>query len=133
MSESRPLWSANDLKRLLVLGGGGAAAYLVPRSADRPIARLLMTIRKLRDSAETRRIAGGMGSALACGQEAARDLAEAHARMRIEDMWGRVRGVRPFGWRPEVRTSPLTRNTPPDASPTCWKIAGRPWSLHNRI
>jgi lauroyl/myristoyl acyltransferase len=36
-------------------------------------------------------------------------LAEEYVLMRLEDMWGRVRGVRRFGWRPRVEIEGLER------------------------
>jgi lauroyl/myristoyl acyltransferase len=41
----------------------------------------------------------------ACGDP--RQLAEEYVAMRLEDMWGRVRGVRRYGWRPAIEIEGL--------------------------
>jgi lauroyl/myristoyl acyltransferase len=46
---------------------------------------------------------------LADAQPTPRAIAEQHILMRLEDIWGRLRGMRRFGWRPHIEWEGLER------------------------
>lgn len=97
------LFSLKDVRSLLMLSAGSVVATAVPSRWDGMAAEgLLRAYRALR-AKETSEIAALMARTLP--SDPSRDwqaLAEAHARMRLEDFWGRLRDIGPLRWRPTI-------------------------------
>jgi lauroyl/myristoyl acyltransferase len=104
-----PLLGWQDLRRLGALEAGAAASLLWPRRWD--VALMEAWFRLYRKAAPSTldRVAARMRSHLPAGQRdetELRLLAEQHVRSRLEDMWGRVRGLR-RGFRPRIEAEGL--------------------------
>lgn len=104
-------WAAlADVARIGGLAGGALASFLVPSSLDAPAAAFLVRARQRFLPASLRRISAKMRRALPPGHlddpgQAARNF----WLMRLEDTFGRSRGVRRMGWRPQMRIDGLDR------------------------
>jgi lauroyl/myristoyl acyltransferase len=99
-----------DVRQLAGLLGGSMAAAIVPRRWDPAVVGLLRSLQRACFPKALDQLAGKMARVLpadACNEP--RPLAEEYATMRLEDMWGRVRGVRRHGWRPTIETEGLER------------------------
>lgn len=93
-----------DIPRILSLFLGFVATALVPRRLDGSISNILSVICMAFDRRRIRRIARTIE--LRLGQQLnGRDpvaLARDHYHMRIEDGWGRLRGLHRDGWQPRI-------------------------------
>ena len=99
-----------DIRRIGGLVGGTALSYAVPQSMDATWAALLDRASRTLFPGNVRRLSARMGRAL--GVESSFDFdaaARAFWLMRLEDSWGRARGLRRLGWRPRVRIEGLDR------------------------
>lgn len=96
--------SGRDIPRLVALSIGYLGTALVPRSQDRRIATILSTLALRFRRAHTLRVAEVLERRLGIHLDG-RDplqIAEDHARMRIEDGWGRLRALHRQGWAPSI-------------------------------
>jgi lauroyl/myristoyl acyltransferase len=99
-----------DIRRSAVLAGGAAAAVFVPQGWDPLVVEFLWRLYFFGFQKTLSRISSKMAGVLPENPENSFPaLAEEFVRMRLEDMWGRVRGVRRFGWRPVIETEGLER------------------------
>lgn len=111
MKPLSPLLRWPDLRRLGALTAGVAADFLWPRRWDVVLLdawfgvyRLVATHTVDQLAARMRRRLPAPGDGSDVGHRA---LAEDHVRGRIEDMWGRVRGLRRHGYRPSIEVEGL--------------------------
>lgn len=99
-----------DFRRLCGLTGGTLASAFIPQSADGAFAAKLQKVIQRLSPSTLESIERKMRCALPA--EAGMDHSEAarrFVRMFVEDAWGRSRGVRRFGWRPDVRIEGLEK------------------------
>lgn len=89
--------------------GGAALSCLVPQALDLRLIALLDRVSAAFEPAEARDLAARMRRAIDDPAFDAQAAARAFLRMRLEDSWGRARGMRRFGWRPRVRIQGLNR------------------------
>jgi lauroyl/myristoyl acyltransferase len=99
-----------DIRRLAGLLGGSLAAAFVPQRWDPAAVRLAQSVHRACFPKELDQVGEKMARVLParscsdCGR-----LAEEYATMRLEDMWGRARGVWRHGWRPAIEIEGLER------------------------
>jgi predicted LPLAT superfamily acyltransferase len=107
--ESAPLLRWPDLRRLGALAVGGAAACVVPRRWDVGLTTAWFELYRVLAAGTIDRIAARMERHLPGPPPGGshRAAAERHVRARIEDMWGRVRGLRRHGFRPAIEVEGL--------------------------
>ena len=99
-----------DVTRIAGLAGGALASYLVPPSIDAATAAFLVRMRQRWLPGSLRRVSEKMRRALPVECLADPDeAARAFWLMRLEDTWGRARGVRRLNWRPQVRIEGMDR------------------------
>jgi len=99
-----------DVRRLAGLLGGAAISLLIPQRMDPAVARAIHAAVNLLGRRLHRRIADNMRRALPPDPGFDADAAaDAFLLMFVEDAWGRSRGVRRFGWRPQVRVEGMDR------------------------
>ena len=98
-----------DLGDLGVLGVGGLSAALTPAVLDGVMAELLTVASLANDRTRLRTVADRIETGLPerCGQ--GERIARQLARMRMEDFWGRLRGIGPREWLPEIEVEGLER------------------------
>lgn len=90
--------------------GGTVAAALTPQGWDPAIASILVRLYAVAAPRTVDRVATNMAAVLPPSTALQpRKLAADYLRMRLEDMWGRLRGMRRFGWRPEIEIEGLER------------------------
>lgn len=108
-SDNIESWASRaDFARLAVLVAGGAVTMLTPSQWDSAILRMLFRLYAGVRGSNIDRIAARMNAVLPSMVDA-RGTAEEHVRMRLEDAWGRLRGVRRNGWRPRIEIEGLDR------------------------
>jgi lauroyl/myristoyl acyltransferase len=108
--EPAGLFRWGDIRKLSALGLGALVSAPLPERWDPATAELLFRLHRAAFPREIGRLQKNMARALpGHSPSALRGLAEAHIRMRLEDMWGRVRGIRRFGWNPAVELEGLDR------------------------
>ena len=90
--------------------GGAALSYVIPQALDPAWTAFLDRAAQPLLAGPMARLAAKMARALppGVGRDFRREAGE-HWRMRLEDAWGRARGVRRLGWRPQVRIAGLER------------------------
>jgi len=99
-----------DLRKLAALTGGAVAAAVTPHRWDPAVANILVRLYVVVASRTVGRVATKMTAVLPPSTtRQPRKLAFDYLRMRLEDMWGRLRGMRRFGWRPEIELEGLER------------------------
>jgi lauroyl/myristoyl acyltransferase len=99
-----------DLRRIFVLAGGGLLAQLVPERASRSVTSILLRAYRLLHGQTMRSLEDKIRKALPADTQAQpHAIAERHILMRLEDIWGRLRGMRRFGWRPHIEWEGLER------------------------
>lgn len=99
-----------DIRRIAVLTAGGLATACVPETASPAAARLLLRLYRAVLPSTLQSIEAKMRTALPSDLwPNAKEVAEAHVLMRLEDMWARLRGMRPFGWNPHIEWEGLDR------------------------
>lgn len=99
-----------DLRRLALFTGGGLASQLVSEKLSPAVARSLFALYKQFPGNTLDSLERKMRRALPVeAWPDARAIAEAHALMRVEDMWGCLRGMRTFGWNPQIEWEGLDR------------------------
>lgn len=99
-----------DLKKLGVLTGGAVAGAVTPQSWDPAVANTLVRLYELLGSRNVDRVATKMAAVLPPSTTLQpRKLALDYFRMRLEDTWGRLRGMRAFGWQPEIEIEGIER------------------------
>lgn len=91
-----------DVRRAIVLAGGGFAANCVPQAAAPAVVRALLALYRVVLAGTVRSLESKMGRVLRTDGPAALKAAEDHIEVRLEDMWGRLRGMRRYGWQPEI-------------------------------
>ena len=97
------LCSFDDVHRLVSLLVGGAVAGLLPRALDEAAADFLMRVHPATQPRKLGELAGLMAEVLSPYRtEDWTALANEHARTKLEDYWGRFRGVGPRGWHPPI-------------------------------
>lgn len=105
-----PLACRSDVARLAVLVAGGAAAMVAPGRWDPAISNILFRLLVRTAPHKIDRVAEHMSAALPASMlQDPRAAAEEHYRMRLEDGWGRVRGMRRHGWQPRIEMEGLER------------------------
>ena len=107
-STQEGLLCLRDVRRLAVLAGGAIAAVFVPQRFDPKVIQFLRAVHRTLFPKALDRLAEKIATALP--PNAGRDpraLSEEYTTMRLEDMWGRVRGLRRFGWRPDIEIEGL--------------------------
>ncbi len=96
--------------RVAGLAGGAALSLVIPQSVDRAWTSFLDRATRSLQAGELRRLGRRMRQALPAEADFDADAAaRAHWRMRLEDTWGRMRGMRAYAWRPQVRLEGLER------------------------
>ncbi len=99
-----------DLRRIAGLLGGAAVSMLIPQRMDSAAASTIQALMAQLSPSTRRRIAGRMRRTLPPDPSFDADAAaDAFLRMFVEDAWGHSRGVRRFGWNPEVRVEGMER------------------------
>ncbi len=99
-----------DVRRICVLTCGGLLAQFVPARASVTVTRILFRAHRLLLPQTARTLEEKIRKALpADTQSSPRAIAEQHILMRLEDIWGRLRGIRRFGWRPQIEWEGLER------------------------
>ena len=99
-----------DLTRIGGLLGGAALSFAIPQPLDARFTTALSRALQALRPGSVRSVAERMQRSL--GAEASFDAeraAQAFERMRLEDSWGRARGMRRSGWRPDVRIEGVDR------------------------
>ncbi len=92
-----------DLPRVAALGVGGVAAVLTPRRFDPAVAEMLTRLHQVAAPRTAERVYARMRATLpALPDQEAREATRAWTRMRLEDTWGRLRGLRRRAWHPEI-------------------------------
>jgi predicted LPLAT superfamily acyltransferase len=93
-----------DLRRLGALSVGAVASALLPRSWDDRFAEAWFRAYRALAPETLDRVVARMARHLPAPppEAALHALAEDHVRARIEDMWGRMRGLHRRGWRPAI-------------------------------
>jgi lauroyl/myristoyl acyltransferase len=101
------LFSWSDVARLAKLLTGGLAAALIPHRYDDSAAELLLRFYPAARPVKIAELAATMADALSARRSGDwQALAEEHARMAVEDSWGRFRGIgQPGRWRPTIEFS----------------------------
>jgi len=104
------LLTGQDVRRICVLTCGGLLAQLVPERASRSVTHILFRAYRLLLPQTVQAVERKIRKALpADTQPDPHTLAEEHIRMRLEDIWGRLRGLRRFGWSPHIEWEGLER------------------------
>jgi lauroyl/myristoyl acyltransferase len=99
-----------DLRRIGVLACGGVLAQLIPARASRFLTHILLSAYRLLLARTVRDLEEKIRKALpADTQPRPHAIVEQHILMRLEDIWGRLRGMRRFGWRPYIEWDGLER------------------------
>jgi lauroyl/myristoyl acyltransferase len=99
-----------DVRRICVLACGGLLAQFVPARAAACVTRILLRGYQLFLGQTVRDLEGKIRKALpADSRPDPRAIAKQHVLMRLEDIWGRLRGIRRFGWRPHIEWEGLER------------------------
>lgn len=99
-----------DVRRICVLTCGGTLAQFVPERASRSVTHILLHAYRLLLAQTVRTLAQKIRNALPADTHSGpRAIAEQHIVMRLEDIWGRLRGMRRFGWRPHIEWEGLER------------------------
>ena len=99
-----------DIRRLAGLLSGSLAAAFVPQRWDPAVVRLARSVHRACFPRALDQVGEKMARVLpagACGD--CSRLAEEYATMRLEDLWGRARGVWRYGWRPAIEIEGLER------------------------
>ena len=92
-----------DVRRIWTLTCGGLLAQFVPERASASVSRILFRAYKLIRNQTILDLEGKIRKALpANSRPDPRAIAEQHILMRLEDIWGRLRGMRRFGWHPHI-------------------------------
>ncbi len=102
-----------DILRLGKLLTGGLVAALTPYRFDQAAADTLLRLHPATRSGSTAELSALMAKTLAHRRSGDwQALADEHARMTIEESWGRFRGMGPGRWRPTIEFSgePHVRN-----------------------
>ena len=112
-SRETTLLQCSDIRRITVLVGGGLATSWVPEAAPPTAARALLGLYRYLQPTTLQNLEAKMRTALpASAWPNPHEVAEAHVLMRLEDMWGRLRGMRRFGWHPRIEWEGLDRLEP---------------------
>lgn len=99
-----------DLRKLAALTGGSVAAAVTPQSLDPAVASSLLRLFGIVASRSVEMVATRMAAVLPpSATREPRKLAFDYFRMRLEDMWGRLRGMRRYGWQPEIEIEGMER------------------------
>ena len=99
-----------DLRRIGVLLCGGLISQFVPERASATVTYGLLRAYRLLFAQTMCALEEKMRKALPGDtQPGPRAIAEQHILMRVEDIWGRFRGMRRFGWRPHIEWEGLER------------------------
>ncbi len=107
---SIPWVCSADLRRLASFGVGGAAAALTPQRFDAVIADVLSRLYTFVSPHTADRIAEAMSATLPAPHTVEpRRAAAACLRMRLEDGWGRLRGLRRLAWHPAIDLEGIER------------------------
>lgn len=103
-SSDVPTASWPDIRRLLLLCTGYLGTPLIPSRFDRSVVEAFVRLHRFASQRKIERLARKMSEVLDLPADGAggRVLAEEHYRMRIEDGWGRLRGLHPRGWTPKL-------------------------------
>ena len=89
------------------------ATTCVPEQASPTAARVLLGLYRYLQPTTLQNLEAKMRIALpADAWPNPHEVAEAHVLMRLEDMWGRLRGIRRFGWNPRIEWAGLNRLKP---------------------
>ncbi len=92
-----------DLRRIGALATGGVLAQVIPTGAAPALTRGLLRAYPLLFAETVRELEEKIRKALPAGTHPdPRAIAQDHILMRLEDVWGLLRGMRRFGWRPEI-------------------------------
>lgn len=99
-----------DVRRISVLAGGALFAQFVPERASRFVTRILLRAYRLFFAQTVQNLERKINAALpTAAQPGPQVIAQQHILMRLEDIWGRLRGIRRFGWRPHIEWEGLER------------------------
>lgn len=102
-SKSTGLCAWRDIRRIAVLAGGGLFAQFVPVRASPFVTRLAHRAYGVLGARTVRDLEDKIRKALPADTHPdASAIAQQHILMRLEDIWGLLRGMRRFGWRPEI-------------------------------
>ncbi len=99
---TRELFRLEDIRDFLALAAGGILATAVPAALDEAASAALLGLHRTLRPAELTAVAERIAAALPERRAEAPRLAAAHALMRLEDTWGRLREIGPRKWRPEI-------------------------------
>lgn len=111
-SESAPsgVFAWEDVRRIVALACGGLLAQLVPARSSEFVTRLLHRVYSALLAQNVRDLEQKIRKALpADARPDARAIADQHILMRLEDLWGLLRGMRRFGWSPHIEWDGLER------------------------
>jgi lauroyl/myristoyl acyltransferase len=99
-----------DVRRICTLACGGMLAQFVPARASTSVTRILFRSYHLLLPQTFRDLEEKIRKALPPNSRPdSRAIAEQHILMRLEDIWGRLRGIRRFGWCPHIEWDGLER------------------------
>lgn len=108
MSSGFVAW--RDVRRICTLTCGGLLAQCIPERASASVTRILLRAYQLLLDQNVRDLERKIGKALpADSRTDPGAIAEQHILMRLEDVWGRLRGIRLFGWNPHIEWEGLER------------------------
>jgi hypothetical protein len=109
MEGTRPpegLFRGADVLRLAKLLAGGMCAALIPFRFDEAVTCALLRVHSATQPAKTAELAAFMERTLALRRNGDwQGLAQEHARMTVEESWGRFRGIASRRWRPAIALS----------------------------
>ena len=104
------LFAWQDIRRIGVLACGGLLAQCVPAWASRFVTYILLHAYRSLLGRTMRPLEEKIRNALpADTQPGPHSIAEQHILMRLEDIWGRLCGMRRFGWHPHIEWAGLER------------------------
>ena len=93
-----------DVRTLMLLTAGATLASIVPQRCDALVARRLPSLLEKFRAGEIRKLGQAIARVLPreCRPGDPYSIARDHCVMRLEDMWGRSRGLSFRGWHPEI-------------------------------
>lgn len=98
-----------DLRYLAVLCAGSALATATPTQLDETVAANLFRLYGRIRRSQLSTVAHEIETTLPERRGQGARLAELRAQMRLEDFWGRLRGIGPRRWRPEIELEGFER------------------------
>ena len=106
---SQPSFYLRDLRDLAVLGGGACVAAVVPSALDGLMVDALIGVQKMLRGPQMAEAAALVERVLPERNASGAAIIAEQNQMRMEDFWGRLRGIGPRRWTPEIEMEGLER------------------------